>query len=60
MSELRVGLGVDAHALVEGESLVLAGVHIDHSHGLAGHSDGDVVTHALNVYFRPGTAPVTR
>ncbi len=47
MSELRIGLGVDAHALAEGVPLVLAGIHIDHPRGLAGHSDGDVVTHAL-------------
>jgi 2-C-methyl-D-erythritol 2,4-cyclodiphosphate synthase len=43
----RVGIGVDAHALVEGVPLVLGGVTVDHSHGLAGHSDGDVLAHAL-------------
>jgi 2-C-methyl-D-erythritol 2,4-cyclodiphosphate synthase len=47
MTDLRVGLGVDAHALVEGGPLVLGGVAIDHPRGLAGHSDGDVVSHAL-------------
>ena len=47
MSDLRVGLGVDAHALEEGVPLVLGGVTIDHSRGLAGHSDGDVIAHAL-------------
>jgi 2-C-methyl-D-erythritol 2,4-cyclodiphosphate synthase len=47
MTELRVGLGLDAHALVEGVPLVLGGVPIDHPRGLAGHSDGDVVSHAL-------------
>jgi 2-C-methyl-D-erythritol 2,4-cyclodiphosphate synthase len=47
MSELRVGLGVDAHALEEGVPLVLGGVAIDHPQGLAGHSDGDVLAHAL-------------
>ncbi len=47
MSELRIGLGVDAHALVAGVPLVLGGVAIDHPRGLAGHSDGDVVAHAL-------------
>ena len=47
MSELRVGLGVDAHALVEGVPLVLGGVRFDHPRGLAGHSDGDVMAHAL-------------
>jgi 2-C-methyl-D-erythritol 2,4-cyclodiphosphate synthase len=47
VDELRIGLGVDAHALEEGTSLVLGGVHFDHPRGLAGHSDGDVVAHAL-------------
>jgi 2-C-methyl-D-erythritol 2,4-cyclodiphosphate synthase len=47
MSELRVGTGVDAHALVDGVPLVLGGVRIDHPRGLAGHSDGDVLAHAL-------------
>ena len=45
--ELRVGIGYDAHALEEGVPLVLGGVSIDHPRGLAGHSDGDVITHAL-------------
>ncbi len=43
----RVGIGVDAHALEEGVPLVLGGVRIDHPRGLAGHSDGDVLAHAL-------------
>ena len=43
----RVGIGVDAHALVENVPLVLGGVTVDHSRGLAGHSDGDVLAHAL-------------
>lgn len=47
MSELRVGLGVDAHALAEGVPLVLGGVRFDHPRGLLGHSDGDVIAHAL-------------
>ncbi len=47
MSELRVGIGFDAHALEEGVPLVLGGVAIDYPRGLAGHSDGDVVSHAL-------------
>ena len=46
-SELRVGTGYDAHALEPGVPLVLGGVHIDHASGLAGHSDGDVIAHAL-------------
>src|SRR5919202_5284040 len=47
MSDLRVGLGVDAHAFEEGVPLVLGGVRFDHPRGLAGHSDGDVIVHAL-------------
>jgi 2-C-methyl-D-erythritol 2,4-cyclodiphosphate synthase len=47
MSGLRIGLGVDAHALAAGVPLVLGGVTIEHSHGLVGHSDGDVIAHAL-------------
>ena len=45
--EFRVGLGYDAHALEEGVPLVLGGVAFEHPRGLAGHSDGDVVAHAL-------------
>ena len=44
---MRIGLGVDAHALVEGVPLVLGGVEVESSRGLAGHSDGDVIAHAL-------------
>ncbi len=44
---LRVGIGADAHALVDGVPLVLGGVELDSSRGLAGHSDGDVIAHAL-------------
>ena len=47
MSDLRVGLGIDAHALAEGVPLVLGGVALEHPRGLAGHSDGDVLAHAL-------------
>lgn len=47
MTELRIGLGVDAHAFADGIPLVLAGIQFDEDRGLAGHSDGDVVTHAL-------------
>ena len=46
-SELRVGIGFDAHVFEEGVPLVLGGVAIDYPRGLAGHSDGDVVSHAL-------------
>jgi 2-C-methyl-D-erythritol 2,4-cyclodiphosphate synthase len=44
---LRIGLGIDAHAFADGAPLVLGGVRFDHARGLAGHSDGDVITHAL-------------
>jgi len=47
VSDVRVGLGVDAHAFADGVALVLGGVRIDSPRGLAGHSDGDVLTHAL-------------
>ena len=47
MSDLRIGLGVDAHALEPGVPLVLGGVSFDSPRGLAGHSDGDVIAHAL-------------
>ena len=47
MSDLRVGTGVDAHAFADGVPLVLGGVRFDSARGLAGHSDGDVVAHAL-------------
>jgi 2-C-methyl-D-erythritol 2,4-cyclodiphosphate synthase len=43
----RVGVGVDAHAFADGVPLVLAGVAFESPRGLAGHSDGDVITHAL-------------
>jgi 2-C-methyl-D-erythritol 2,4-cyclodiphosphate synthase len=47
VSELRVGLGIDAHGFAEGVPLVLGGVAFEHPRGLVGHSDGDVLTHAL-------------
>jgi 2-C-methyl-D-erythritol 2,4-cyclodiphosphate synthase len=47
LSELRIGLGVDAHAFSDGVPLVLGGVAIESPRGLAGHSDGDVIAHAL-------------
>lgn len=43
----RIGQGYDAHRFAAGERLVLGGVTIPHSHGLAAHSDGDVLLHAL-------------
>ena len=45
--EFRVGQGFDAHALVPGRRLVLAGVEVPSARGLLGHSDADVVAHAL-------------
>lgn len=47
MSDVRVGLGIDAHAFSDGVPLVLGGVDFPGERGLAGHSDGDVVAHAL-------------
>jgi 2-C-methyl-D-erythritol 2,4-cyclodiphosphate synthase len=47
VTEYRVGTGFDAHALEEDVPLVLGGVRIDYPRGLAGHSDGDVLAHAL-------------
>ncbi len=43
----RVGLGYDVHPLVAGETLILGGVVIPHDRGLRGHSDGDVLSHAI-------------
>ncbi len=47
MPEYRVGIGVDAHAFADGVPLVLGGVRFVSARGLAGHSDGDVIAHAL-------------
>jgi 2-C-methyl-D-erythritol 2,4-cyclodiphosphate synthase len=44
---MRVGIGHDTHRLVEGRRLILGGVRIDHPLGLLGHSDADVVCHAV-------------
>ena len=44
---VSVGIGYDSHRLVEGERLVIGGVEIEHNRGLAGHSDADVLTHAV-------------
>ncbi|MDI3548767.1 MAG: 2-C-methyl-D-erythritol 2,4-cyclodiphosphate synthase [Halanaerobiales bacterium] len=44
---MRVGIGFDVHALKRGESLIIGGVHIPSESGLKGHSDADVLTHAL-------------
>ena len=47
MAELRVGQGFDAHAFAEGRPLILGGVEIPDHAGLAGHSDADVLAHAV-------------
>jgi len=47
VSDIRVGQGFDVHAFVEGDAVWLGGVKIPHSHKLDGHSDADVVIHAL-------------
>ncbi|NQY73882.1 MAG: 2-C-methyl-D-erythritol 2,4-cyclodiphosphate synthase [Candidatus Margulisbacteria bacterium] len=44
---MRIGIGFDAHQLVEGRSLILGGVTIPHKKGLLGHSDADVLTHTI-------------
>jgi 2-C-methyl-D-erythritol 2,4-cyclodiphosphate synthase len=44
---VRVGTGYDVHPLKSGRNLILGGVHIDHRAGLDGHSDADVLTHAV-------------
>lgn len=44
---MRVGFGYDSHRFVENRPLILAGQHIPHSFGLAAHSDGDAVAHAV-------------
>jgi 2-C-methyl-D-erythritol 2,4-cyclodiphosphate synthase len=47
VSELRIGIGYDVHAFADGRTLVLGGVDIAFDRGLAGHSDADVLVHAL-------------
>lgn len=44
---LRIGQGYDVHQLVEGRKLIMGGVDIPHTRGLLGHSDADVLTHAV-------------
>lgn len=44
---LRIGNGYDVHKLVEGRKLILGGVEIPHTKGVLGHSDGDVLIHAI-------------
>lgn len=45
--KIRVGMGFDVHRLVEGRPLWLGGIEIPHTHGLLGHSDADVLIHAI-------------
>lgn len=47
MTDIRCGTGFDAHAFAEDRPLILGGVKIDHRRGLAGHSDADVLIHAV-------------
>lgn len=47
MRTIRVGIGYDVHALVEGRPLILGGIEVPHERGLLGHSDADVLTHAV-------------
>lgn len=47
MAEVRTGIGWDSHRLEAGRRLVLGGVELEHDRGLAGHSDADVLTHAV-------------
>ena len=44
---MRIGIGYDVHALCTGRDLILGGVKVEHTHGLAGHSDADVLVHAI-------------
>lgn len=44
---MRIGIGYDVHQLAEGRALWLGGVNVPHSHGLLGHSDADVLLHAI-------------
>ena len=45
---MRVGMGYDVHKLVEGRDLILGGVHVPYEKGLLGHSDADVLLHAIS------------
>jgi 2-C-methyl-D-erythritol 2,4-cyclodiphosphate synthase len=47
MTKIRIGNGYDIHQLVSDRSLILGGIHIPHELGLLGHSDADVLTHAI-------------
>lgn len=47
MGRTSTGIGYDSHRLVEGRPLILGGIELEHDRGLAGHSDADVLTHAV-------------
>ena len=47
LRNLRIGEGADVHAFAEGRKLIIGGVEIPHDRGLDGHSDADVLTHAV-------------
>lgn len=47
LNQIRIGHGYDVHRLVEGRELIMGGVRIPHEKGLLGHSDADVLTHAV-------------
>jgi 2-C-methyl-D-erythritol 2,4-cyclodiphosphate synthase len=47
MNQIRIGYGYDTHQLVEDRKLILGGIEIDHHKGLLGHSDADVLLHAI-------------
>ncbi|MDA0945077.1 MAG: 2-C-methyl-D-erythritol 2,4-cyclodiphosphate synthase, partial [bacterium] len=44
---LRIGIGIDIHRFEDGRPLILGGITVPYSQGLAGHSDADVLTHAI-------------
>lgn len=69
--KIRTGIGYDVHQFAEGRKCILGGVDIPHSHGLLGHSDADVLCHAIadailgalglpdiGYYFPPGDASI--
>ena len=49
MSKIRIGQGFDVHQLVEGRELIIGGVTIPYEKGLMGHSDADVLLHAVEI-----------
>ena len=59
MTNLRIGHGYDVHRLTERRRLVLGGVEIPWDRGLLGHSDADVLTHAVEAYVSTNANPLT-